>query len=240
MASGTALRDVIRSLGGDDIVNGLSGNDFINGGTGFDTLSGNAGFDSIFGGSGNDTLNGDADDDQLFGESGKDTMNGGSQNDRLDGGTQDNILNGDTGNDTLLGAGGADTMNGGAGNDELRGGREFDTMTGGADHDTFVIINGDFGTLDPMIGFGHRDIITDFQVGQDKIDLNFLDAKAGVENDQAFSFIGTAKFSAEGQVRQITEGDHTVIQANNVGEAGADFEIQLTGFVNLGSNDFIL
>jgi serralysin len=238
--NGTDLRDVINALGGDDVVDGSFGSDSINGGNGNDVMSGSSGFDFLRGGSGTDKLFGDSDDDFVFGDSGNDTLFGGTGNDHLDGGTQDDKLNGEAGIDFLQGSSGADTLDGGSGADELRGDRDFDTMTGGADNDKFVFINGDFSSLNPQVGVDHRDIITDFTHGQDKMDFGFLDAKLGSDGDQAFSFIGTAKFTAEGQVRQITEGDHTVVQVNNSGADGADFEIQLKGLITLDGHDFIL
>jgi hypothetical protein len=39
-------------------------------------------------------------------------------------------------------------------------------------------------------------------------------ANAGLGGNQAFSFIGTAAFSAAGQVRYSQVGDETIIQAN--------------------------
>jgi Ca2+-binding RTX toxin-like protein len=62
------------------------------------------------------------------------------------------VLDGGNGNDTLLGGNGADTLIGGTGNDIL---------TGGKGGDVFVFAS----------GFG-KDVITDFQVGLDRIQLS--------------------------------------------------------------------
>ncbi|HUH88514.1 MAG TPA: peroxidase family protein [Pusillimonas sp.] len=122
-----------------------------NGGSGADTLRGNSGDDVLNGGSGND---------RLFGGGGDDVLNGGSGNDVLDGGAGDDILNGGSGNDALEGGAGDDILNGGSGNDILHGGLGDDILTGGAGDDIFV--------------FGGNDLITDFTVGQDRIDLRKL------------------------------------------------------------------
>ncbi|WP_336939863.1 type I secretion C-terminal target domain-containing protein, partial [Vibrio cholerae] len=95
-----------------------------------------------------DTLIGGAGNDILFGQGGNDTLNGG------------------TGNDTLYGGNGNDTLIGGDGNDILIGGLGNDILTGGSGEDLFKWVDGD---LD-----GGRDRITDFTIGQDKIDLSDL------------------------------------------------------------------
>ena len=81
-------------------------------------------------------------DDQIHGQGGNDTLSGLSGNDTLDGGD---------GNDLLLG---------GAGNDILVGGAGDDTLVGGTGSDRFV--------LKPNMGV---DVIEDFQVGVDRIQL---------------------------------------------------------------------
>lgn len=122
-----------------------------NGGSGNDTLQGRSGDDVLNGGSGNDRLNGGGGDDVL---------NGGSGDDVLDGGSGDDVLNGGSGNDALEGGAGDDILNGGSGNDILHGGLGDDILTGGSGDDVFV--------------FGGDDQITDFAIGQDKIDLRKL------------------------------------------------------------------
>ncbi len=122
-----------------------------NGTSGNDTMNGKAGDDVLNGGSGHDRLNGGAGDDVL---------NGGSGNDVLDGGSGDDILNGGSGNDALEGGAGDDVLFGGSGNDILHGGLGDDILTGGAGDDIFV--------------FGGSDRITDFAIGEDKIDLRKL------------------------------------------------------------------
>ncbi len=71
------------------------------------------------------------------------------------GGLGDDNLVGGLGDDTLLGREGEDTLAGGAGSNEL---------TGGANEDTFVI---DYVSADPG-----QDIITDFTLGIDSIEIN--------------------------------------------------------------------
>jgi serralysin len=90
------------------------------------------------------------------------------------------------------------------------------------------------------VGSFNRDVITDFEKGADKIDLHAIDAKVGASGNQDFAFIGVQNFTAEGQVRVIAEGDHTLVQLNTSGAGVADSEIQLSGHVNLAASDFVL
>jgi hypothetical protein len=66
-------------------------------------------------------------------------------------------------------------------------------------------------------------------------------ANAGLGGNQAFSFIGTAAFSAAGQVRYSQVGDETIIQANtNANTSTIEFELHLLGNLTLSTNGFIL
>ncbi|ENM3940196.1 VWA domain-containing protein, partial [Vibrio cholerae] len=87
-------------------------------------------------------------------------------NDKLHGGLGDDILFGQGGDDELYGEDGNDILFGGTGNDILIGGLGNDILTGGSGEDLFKWVDGD---LD-----GSRDRITDFKIGQDKIDLSDL------------------------------------------------------------------
>ena len=123
--------------------------------------------------SANDTMNGDGADDLMYGYAGNDTLNGNGGNDRLLGGHGDDTLNGGSGMDVLLGE---------AGNDRLVGGRGGDTMTGGAGIDTFVFFT---GQQSGSAAEG-RDVITDFEVGVDKLEF----AGTGVESMSDLTLTG--------------------------------------------------
>ncbi len=102
------------------------------------------------------------------------------------GGAADDAAGGG-GADLLVGGGGADTLDGGAepdaliggiGDDMLIGGRGADVLTGSGGADAFVFQEG-----------GGRDVITDFQVGEDNLvfetatgfaDLSLRDTTAGL------------------------------------------------------------
>jgi Ca2+-binding RTX toxin-like protein len=95
----------------------------------------------------------------------------------------DDNLVGTNAPDALFGGGGDDTLDGSGGDDVLVGGTGDDTLTGGAGEDTFRWDDGDQGTE----GVVASDIITDFEVGIDKIDLDGLlgtnDASTGILAD---------------------------------------------------------
>ncbi|OAN69535.1 hypothetical protein A8B83_01070 [Rhodobacteraceae bacterium EhC02] len=70
-------------------------------------------------------------------------------------------MTGGTLDDILAGSAGADTIDGGAGHDVVMDGAGSDRMTGGPGADMFIL------TAD-----GTPDVITDFQPGQDRLDLS--------------------------------------------------------------------
>ncbi len=71
-------------------------------------------------------------------------------------------INGEAGNDVLWGSNGNDTINGGDGDDVLFGGTGSDTLTGGVGSDTFQ-----------FTATAGSDVITDFEVNNDSIQLYF-------------------------------------------------------------------
>jgi probable HAF family extracellular repeat protein len=224
-----------------------------------DMLIGNGGANRLMGGDGNDTLMGRGGDDTLDGGSGGDTASyaeatagvtvglaiTGPQSTGEGSDTLFSIENlaGSAFADTLTGNAGANALSGGGGNDRLTGGLGRDILTGGAGKDMF-----DFNALNETpVGAGVRDIITDFQLGMDHIDLADIDANATRAGDQAFKFIGTQGFGGKaGELHYQTfdqtgtANDITVISGDINGDRIADFEIGLAGIVNLTSSDFLL
>lgn len=153
--------DRMVGLGGKDKLFGDAGNDKLYGGGGHDTLSGGSGRDRLDGGGGNDTASGGSQVDIFKLKGGNDFGEGGGGNDRMFGGTGADELNGDVGNDKLYGQNGADVLDGGKGRDLIDGGNGSDIMTGGVGADTFV-----------LKGASGDDVITDFTIGVDKLDLD--------------------------------------------------------------------
>jgi microcystin-dependent protein len=158
--------------------------------------------------------------------------------DTLTGDAFSNRLDGYGGNDTLVGLGGTDTLNGGNGDDEISGGLGLDFLRGGGGVDDF-----NYAALtDSGPTSGERDRIIDFVAGTDDIDVSAIDAAAATGANDAFTqFIGSAAFTAEGQVRWYQSGANTVIEFNTTGVSGAEMQIQLNNFTaaNLTAGDFI-
>ncbi|WP_333206250.1 calcium-binding protein [Microcoleus sp. Pol17C2] len=131
-----------------DMIHARRGNDYLDGKAGDDLLYGQKGDDGISGGDGNDIIFGGQGIEFIQGDGGFDLIYSGKESDRIYGGDGDDILFGDGGNDYLFGEMGADTL------------------TGGLGFDVFAIAIGT-GSTD----LASADVITDFTLNQDKIDL---------------------------------------------------------------------
>ncbi|GHW81956.1 putative RTX toxin+-binding domain fused with VCBS repeat, Cadherin-like and large exoprotein involved in heme utilization or adhesion [Vibrio cholerae] len=155
-----------------------------------------------------DTLIGGAGNDILFGQGGNDTLNGG------------------TGNDTLYGGKGNDTLIGGEGNDILIGGLGNDILTGGSGDDLFKWVDGD---LD-----GSTDLITDFTIHQDKIDLSDLFPDETRTLDQLLDS-HVIEISGQGQNSEIVINkgptEHVTIQLDGV--AASDLLSNLENIIQI-------
>ena len=143
---------IITAVGGRNLIFGNKGDDLIRGGDCDDTIFGGQDNDTTYGGGGNDILVGDQGDDVIFGERGDNLMFGNQGND---------ILQAGEGNDTLFGGQGNDSLIGGPGDNLLSGDLGDDTLTGGGGNNIFVLRED-----------GGENLITDFQVGADRIGLS--------------------------------------------------------------------
>lgn len=183
---GSQGRDTLNGGDGNDTLNGGDESDDFAGGSGDDYIIGKDGQDKAFGDAGNDSLFGGNDSDSLYGDAGDDSIDGGDNGDSLRGGSGNDIIMGDAGNDYIKGDDGDDTISGDAGNDYLHGAYGNDILTAGDGDDT---INGSFENDILSGGAGadifiysrlstsskdDHDIILDFTVGQDLIDLSAL------------------------------------------------------------------
>jgi Ca2+-binding RTX toxin-like protein len=137
---------------------------------------------------------------------------------------------------TVFAGSGDDTLVGGSGADMLYGGAGADTLTGGAGNDTFGY------TIAGSSRPGARDTITDFATG-DRIDLSAIDASTTVAGNNAFAFIGSAAFSAAGQLRATdTGGGNWLVEGDVDGDGVADLAIlvHVTDGHAIGAGDFTL
>ncbi|SDB67016.1 calcium-binding protein [Belnapia rosea] len=262
---GTAGRDRLYGSSRAETLDGLAGNDTIFAGGGHDVILGNGpegGFGNPLAGPGNNLIFAGSGNDTIYAGYQSDTVHGGLGNDSIDGSgvfassgagagvsaalDLGDLLDGGAGRDWIDGEGGADTLLGGTGNDTLHGNLGRDLLSGGSGHDLFQFyFRTGFGVFDSDTGTdaATRDVIRDFQQGQDKIDLH---AYAGqTDGANAPVFLGTGAITAANalQVRYETEGNHTVVEFY-VPFAYAPqptvYEIELAGHVALQAGDFIL
>lgn len=145
------------------------------------------------------------------------------------------MLAGGVGNDTLNGGGGNDFLDGGDDSDTLLGGAGNDTLTGGVDADAFVLNS----TLNALTNV---DIITDFEVGVDKIRVeNAIFTKltaTGTLNSDLFA-VGDA---AEGDDYIVYDGATGALFYDTNGSASGgrtQFATLDPGLV-LSANDFVV
>lgn len=222
---------------GDDTLDGGADGAGMRGGLGDDlyivTAAGGAAVESA--GEGRDTVRSsidyilrvDVEDLQLVGAATK--GNGNPQANRITGNGLNNVLLGLAGDDTIEGGAGIDLITGGAGKDFLRGG------TG---RDTFLFNTGEFGGATTATA----DRIVDFsQAEDDRIYFSRMDADTTAAGDQAFSFIGSAAFSAAGQLRAEVIGGVNYVFGNTDANLAADFAIRVDGAgLTLVQADFAL
>ncbi|RMC37574.1 calcium-binding protein [Paracoccus alkanivorans] len=213
--------DRITSGGGDDTISAGSGDDWIDGDT-EDIVSKGYDNDAIYGGEGNDTIYGRGGDDTIYGSPGNDNIAAGTENDYVQGGAE---------NDRIYGGAGSDTLFGNDGDDTIYGGKDTDVILGGAGIDFFVFEK----PADSTPGIS-RDVIRDFEVGQDKIVLSALDADTTKDGNQSFSW---SLNDAPNSVWVGYWNGRALIRADADGDAVYDFEIQLNQVSSLSSTDFI-
>ena len=102
--------------------------------------------------------------------------------------SEDNLISGGKGADSILGNGGNDSIFGNAGNDKIFGGYGDDVLDGGAGNDSILGGSGN-NTLTGGVGNdtfyfeGGEDIITDYEVGKDKIQLTTAIINSKVNNE---------------------------------------------------------
>jgi Ca2+-binding RTX toxin-like protein len=157
------------------------------------------------------------------------------------------LIRAGAGRDTAHGGAGDDTLQGGADDDRLFGGSQDDILDGGLGRDRMAGGTGadvfDFNaTAESGAGGARPDSVADFTQGEDVVDISTIDAQAAAGGNQAFGFISTARFTAEGQVRLKQSGADTIIQINTSGSDGAEMSIRLIGVQagDVTAADFVL
>ena len=225
---------------GNDLTNKLVGNSGIN------TIKGGLGNDTIDGGAGNDKMNGGGGNDKYVVDSLGDIVtedaNGGKDSVKS---SVSFALSSNVENLTLTGGANIDatgnaeknSITGNSGNNVINGGGGGDVLKGGSGADTF-----NFDAISDSAGSDH-DLIKDFQHNGDHIDLSSIDADSGTAGNQSFNFLTTkdAAFTGQaGDLRFVSNGQLTAIEADINGDKVADFVIDLQGKAALDVGDFIL
>jgi Ca2+-binding RTX toxin-like protein len=143
---------------------------------------------------------------------------GSQYNDRLQGNAFANGLDGGNGVDTLIGGGGSDMLTGGVGADLF-------TYTSEADSTTVAF-----------------DTLADFNHDQgDRIDLRAIDADSAQADNQWFTFIGGAEFSATDATAQLRyDGATGMVYGSTDADADAEFALYVAGLPALVAADFML
>ena len=145
---------------------------------------------------------------------------------KLEGGDPDNTIVGSRVNDIILTK---------VGDDLLRGGLGKDVLTSDSGEDVF-----DFNrAVESTRGAANRDVITDFEQGQDHIDLSNLDGSSR-KGFQHFKFIGAQKFhDKKGELHyRAVDSDTVILEGDRNGDGKADFQVEVNGVGSLTIDDF--
>jgi serralysin len=146
--------------------------------------------------------------------------------------------------DIIHGSSLGERLDGAVGADIVIGGGGADTLTNNNDGavDTFVYES----IKDSGATKATRDALSGFEgvgtAGGDVIDLSAIDANTRTAGDQGFDFIGNnvAFHKIAGELRTVTEGADTIIQADVNGDGKADLTIDITGIKSFDAGDFNL
>lgn len=124
-----------------------------------------------------------------------------------------NTLNGTSKDDIIRGLGGADKLSGGEGNDKLYGGEGNDTLVGGLGKDTLEGGAGNDVFAFTMAEAAQGDVVTDFSVSLDKLDLSQI----------AKDFVGFTKANAfsAGYLKTVQNGSNLDVYVDQDGSSGS-------------------
>ncbi|EAR19880.1 hypothetical protein ACLM44_12510 [Synechococcus sp. W2B2] len=139
------------------------------------------------------------------------------------GNSSDNILLGNDFKNKLKGGGGNDLLVGLGGKDKLTGGKGFDEFKF-------------FSTTDSGTTKKTRDVITDFDIQFDFIDISSIDADPFTPGNQSFEFIGSERFSDIGQARF----SNNILSLNIDADIFSEFEVLVKGVDQLTPIDIFL
>ena len=216
---GNEYDNLLNGGGGADTLKGLGGADIIDGGTSADTMLGGEGYDIYIVDDAGDVVT------EYAGEGFDMVQTGVSYS--LAAGSEVEVLYADPATAAAINLTGNEFDNFLTGNDGVNvivGGLGLDTLRGNGGGDAFLWSSvGEIGLLSP-------DIVADYSSAQgDVLHFTNIDADETVAGDQNFTFIGTAAFTAAGQINWFSNGTDTFIQLNTNADLAVDAIIQLNG-----------
>lgn len=135
----------------------------------------------------------------------------------------------------FIGSDGADSYVGTKFADRIDAGAGLDTLDGGKGKDVFVFDLGDSAAVQ-----ADADIIENFNVKQDRIDLSIIDTNAAKDGDQGFKFFGSGDLGSKPGVSFEKIAGQTIVSIDSDGDATADMLIVLDGNYKLTADNFIL
>ena len=253
-ATGNAVANILTGNAGANQINGAAGADTMRGGAGNDTYnvenSGdvvsevlNSGTDAVQS-SVSHILSADVENLTLTGTAPIDgtgnalanAITGNSAANRISAGAGNDTLDGGAGVDSLIGGAGIDSLMGGLGNDTLAGcffganggRREIDTLVGGIGIDIFQLgwTSGRFYDDGNTANAGRTDyvLITDFTVGQDKLQLDGAAANYYLGASGVTGVTGTGLYAEQGATDEliaiIRSANSTALSATNTVNTG--------------------
>ncbi len=181
--------------------------------------------ENVIGTDHDDVIYGNDDANSIKGGEGDDIINGRAGEDTLVGGRGDDKLHADEGNTWLIGGAGRDSLYGGIDDDVLMGKDGANILSGGAGADSFVFEKAHHN----VFSIGEADIITDFAVGEDMLDVSRLGFNGfDATLDAANGTVLRAEYDADADMTYIIND-------------GLDFAVALLGDVtaSLSDSDFV-
>jgi hypothetical protein len=138
----------------------------------------------------------------------------------------------------VFGSSGPDRLSGSRANNVIVGGFGQDRLTGGGGRNRYAYVRADSS----LAGRRNRDVITDFNLRRDVIDLSAVDANAKSESHQAFRWRGERSFTGRpGQLRvHFSDRGFAVLRGDTRGNGKADFAIQLTNLEMFSPENLLL
>jgi len=237
--TGNDLDNAIIGNEGDNVLNGGGGVDTLKGLGGADILDGGTSADIMFGGEGYDIYIVDDAGDVVTEHAGEGfDMVQTSVSYALNAGSEVEVLYADQTTTAAINLVGNEFDNFLTGNDGvniLAGGLGLDTLRGKGGGDVFLWSS--VAESNPS----QPDVVTDFNRAEgDVLHFTTMDADDTVAGDQNFTFIGTAAFTAPGQINWFTNGTDTFIQLNTNADLAADSVIQVSGVQTVDASWFSL